>query len=109
AWIEMAPESDGAPSTRGGDPGGMPGQCNGGIHKAWVAFPGCQLVVKMHFDVDDPNETATVEQALRVTTSGVSVVTDLSTLDCPAECAGDPADMGSPLPPPPPPPTDMGT
>ncbi|MDB4969110.1 MAG: hypothetical protein JWN44_4799 [Myxococcales bacterium] len=106
AWIEMAPESDGAPATHGYEAGGTPGLCVGGVHKAWVALPGCQLVVKLHFDAD-PSQ-ASVEKALRVTQSGVTEVTDLKTLECPVECAGDAADMGGVLTPPPAAPTDLG-
>lgn len=109
AWVEMAPASDGAPATHGFEPGGMPGQCTGGVHKAWVALPGCQLVVKMQIDQDPAR--ANVEKAIRVTQSGATEVTDLSTLDCPVECVGNALDMGGSLPPPPDlagTPSDMG-
>ncbi|HWE30347.1 MAG TPA: hypothetical protein VHB97_20215, partial [Polyangia bacterium] len=73
SWIEMAPENDngGKPSTHGYENGGTPGQCTGGDHRAWVALPGCQLVVKVHLEqLDKTNPTdpdkPTIEKALRV-------------------------------------------
>ncbi|HEX6838655.1 MAG TPA: hypothetical protein VF334_18885, partial [Polyangia bacterium] len=56
SWIEMAPENDqgGAPATHGYEPNGTPGQCTGGTHRAWVALPGCQLVVKVDLEKDTP-------------------------------------------------------
>jgi hypothetical protein len=116
SWIEMAPENDlGAkPPIHSYEPGGTPGLCVGGDHRAWVALPACQLVVKVHLDVPvDPKTGAltqpTIEKALRVDQTGVTEVTDLSTIDCPVECAGAPdaggvSDGGVA-----PPPSDMGT
>jgi hypothetical protein len=116
SWIEMAPEndsggkpsihsyqnSDGTPATNSGL-----GFCSGGDHRAWVALPACQLVVKVHLE-NDGTTTPTIEKAIHVTQSGVSEVTDLTTIDCPVECAGVPgsggvSDGGVPAP------TDMGT
>jgi len=120
SWIEMAPENDAGatPSNHSNeiDKGGMPSFCTGGVHRAWVALPACQLVVKVNLDVatdDNGNPTVpTIEKAIHVGQSGVSEVTDLSTLDCPVECAGvpgsggvsdggvpAPTDMGAPAPP----------
>ncbi len=108
SWVEMAPENDvgGSPSTHGYDPNGTPGFCSGGDHRAWVALPACQLVVKVHLEVD-PKTQPTIEKALHVDKNGVSEVADLSTLDCPVECAGvagtgGVSDAGAPAP------TDMG-
>lgn len=90
AWIEMA--VDGTPAIHGYEDGGTPGQCSGGVHKVWAAFPGCQLVVKMRIDGDDSKPN--VEAAIQVSPTGARVVTDLTTLSCPVECAGAPLDMG---------------
>jgi hypothetical protein len=108
SWIEMAPANDagGKPAIHGYEAGGTAGVCTGGDHRAWVALPGCQLVVKVHLEA--PTDTPTIEAALHVDKSGVTVVSDLSTLDCPVECDGPlgttgPVDAG-PLPPP----SDLG-
>lgn len=99
AWIEVA--ADETPATPYVT-GGAPRECTGGVHKVWAAFPACQLVVKMRVDATSgPN----VEQAIRITPTGASPVTDLSTIDCPAECAGAPVDGGAA---PSPSPSDMG-
>ncbi|HEY2748959.1 MAG TPA: hypothetical protein VGL86_30270 [Polyangia bacterium] len=123
SWVEMAPANDsgGKPAEHGYEMDGQTlppgvigphdGFCKGGDHRAWVALPGCGVIVKVHLEAaDDPTGmTPTIEQALRVTATGVSQVTDLTTLDCPVECddenvavpdAGAPAapDMGSNLP-----------
>ena len=94
-WVEMAPENDegGTPSTHGYEAGGTPGFCTGGQHRAWVALPACQLVVKVLLEnAPDPKSTdvprPTIERALHVDKSGVTEVTDLSTIECPVECAG---------------------
>ncbi|HEX8954170.1 MAG TPA: hypothetical protein VF945_20080, partial [Polyangia bacterium] len=117
-WIEMAPENDagGKPATHGYETGGTPGFCSGGQHRAWVALPACQLVVKVLLEnAPDPSlppaqQVPTIEKALRVDKSGVTEVTDLSTIDCPVECAGAPgsggvSDAGAPTAPAP---SDMG-
>ncbi len=112
SWIEMAPANDsgGSPSIHGYEPGGTDGTCTGGDHRAWVALPGCGVIVKVHLEANNDPTKPTIEQALRVGPSGVSQVTDLTTLDCPVECedtdvavpdAGTtaaPPDMGSNLP-----------
>jgi hypothetical protein len=113
SWIEMAPDFDGVPAVHGfQDVGESPrpeavhGQCLGGTHKAWVAFPNCQLVAKI--DLEPVGGSATVpassgkltavdhsawtsagriEQAIQVTRTGATVVTDLSTITCAAECS----------------------
>jgi hypothetical protein len=115
SWIEMAPENDsgGKPSTHGYedlDANGKPthaGVCVGGDHRAWVALPGCQLVVKVHLEADGIN-TPSIEAALHVDQTGVTVVSDLSTLECPVECDGPHGDMGPVDAGPLPPPSDMG-
>ncbi|MCU1278531.1 MAG: hypothetical protein JWM53_2077, partial [bacterium] len=86
------------------------GECTGGDHRVWVALPGCQIVAKVHLEaaatVPGQPAKATIEAALHVDQSGVTVVNDLSTLlQCPVECDGPhpdvpPVDLG-PLPPPP--------
>jgi DNA-binding beta-propeller fold protein YncE len=117
SWIEVAPDGDGGalPSLTG-PTGGTPGQCTpqaGTAHRVWVALPACQAVVKVRLEARQTDESTpgnpmppepTIEQAIKVTKSGAQVVTDLSTLDCPIECAGVPSDLG----PPPTPPLDMG-
>lgn len=117
-WIEMAPENDegGSASTHGYESGGTPGFCSGGQHRAWVALPGCQLVVKVLLEnAPDPLATdpakPTIVRALHVDKTGVSEVTDLSTIECPVECAGaldsgGVADLGAPVTATP---SDMGT
>lgn len=109
AWIEMAPENDsgGLPSRHGYedlDANGKatihPGVCTGGDHRAWVALPGCQLVVKVHLEAvqdgsSQPPTGPTIEAALHVDQTGVTVVNDLTTLDCPIECPGAHGDMGA--------------
>lgn len=109
SWIEMAPENDngGMPSKHGYEDGGTPGFCSGGDHRAWVALPGCQLVVKVLLEAPERNK-ATIEKALRVDDKGVTEVTDLSTIDCPVECAGGNGDVASSDAGAPPLPTDMG-
>ncbi|MCU1277840.1 MAG: hypothetical protein JWM53_1386, partial [bacterium] len=113
SWIEMAPENDagGMPSRHGYEDvvdGKLThaGMCQGGDHRAWVALPGCQLVVKVHLEAAAGKPT--IEAALRVDKSGVSVVNDLSTLDCPVECSGPLGDSGAVDAGPLPPPSDMG-
>ena len=58
SWIEMAPPGDagGQPSTHGYEAGGTPGTCSGGDHRAWVALPACQLVVKVHLEVNPESD-----------------------------------------------------
>jgi hypothetical protein len=106
SWIEMAPENDegGTPSQHGFENG--TNFCSGGQHRAWVALPGCGLVVKVLLEnAPDPTSMSTavptIERALRVDKSGVTEVTDLSTIECPVECAGaigsgGTADLGAP-------------
>lgn len=110
AWIEMAPENDmgDQPSIHGYESGGTEGFCTGGKHHAWVALPGCQLVVKVSLEAIDTPKTPTIEKALRVDKSGVSEITDLSTIECPVECAGGHGDIASGDAGAPPPPSDMG-
>jgi len=118
SWIEMAPEGDegDTPSMHGYETGGTPGFCSGGQHRAWVALPGCQLVVKVllenapdRMSKDPPKPT--IVRALHVDKSGVTEVTDLSTIECPVECAGaldsgGVSDLGAPATATP---SDMGT
>jgi len=118
SWIEMAPENDqgGSPATHGYETGGTAGQCTGGSHRAWVALPGCQLVVKVDLENLDktpagaPQGTKgpTIVQALRVDDKGVTEITDPSTIECPVECAGGNGNVASNDAGAPPPPTDMG-
>jgi hypothetical protein len=75
--------------------------CGGVEHRAWVALPGCQLVVRMRIDAPlDENgmpKESNVDAAVRVTQTGAEVITDpalLGALSCPAECAGGGADDG---------------
>ncbi len=117
-WIEMAPETDegASPAAIGDKNSATPGFCIGGEHHAWVALPGCQLVVKVKLEnAPDPTSSQmpqpTIMRALHVDKSGVTEVTDLSTLECPVECAGaigsgGTADLGAPVTPTP---TDMGS
>jgi hypothetical protein len=104
-WIEFAPES--TPGIRGYETakGGIPGTCRGGSYSAWVALPGCQLVVKVSLTntvMDGALKAipAEVTAAMRVLRDKVELVTDLSTLSCAAECSGGapfvPADLGPP-------------
>src|SRR5207244_2645648 len=86
SWIEVAPESKAA--VHGYEPGGTAGQCTGGQYRAWVALPGCQLVAEIDLTATTPVDgvvPAQVVRALRVTRDGVEVVSDVSTLRCPAE------------------------
>jgi hypothetical protein len=112
-WIEIAPDT--VASTHGYEPGGKPGQCVGGSHKAWVALPACELLVKLDLDWtpganEDPTQPMhpTVEQAIKITKAGVQVVTDLSSLSCPSECIGVGSSDGGAVDLMPPPPSDMG-
>jgi hypothetical protein len=102
SWIELSPRS---PKNLSGSAAGQPGVCrspdNGlaDAPKAWVALPGCELVV----EVDLNGTIATVEQAIRVARDRTEVVSDLSTLSCPVECSEGqpaPADLGQPPDPP---------
>jgi hypothetical protein len=108
SWIEIAPDSTDA--LHGYEAMGTPGQCtvkkdnNGQVittKKAWVALPNCELLVKLNLDPPatpeaDPTHPThpTVEQAIKITRDGAQVVTDLTTLSCPAECSGLTASAG---------------
>jgi hypothetical protein len=109
--IELSPEPSGSIYGDDPDPAARPGQCTNGVHRAWVTLPGCQLVVEIV--VDDTHvgggalAPGEVVRALRITRTGVEVVTDLSTLQCEDECgaeprpiedAGQPTDGGTRLP-----------
>jgi hypothetical protein len=87
-WIEMAPDTDDALDLQCQPRSGTPA----GAQRAWVAFPGCQLVAKLRFEptVGDQRARGIVEEAVRVSQSGATVLsaTDLATLSCPVECAG---------------------
>jgi hypothetical protein len=86
AWIEMAPENESA--IHSGEPGGALGRCIGGTYRAWVAIPGCQLVAEL--DLTHPETgNAEVLQAIQITRTGPTPITDLSTLSCPDECNGE--------------------
>jgi hypothetical protein len=127
-WLEIAPDSTDA--VHGYETKGTPGQCSvqtddqgqvHGLHKAWVALPNCELLIKLNLNwtpgmcpsadggmvPEDPTHPCnpTVEQAIKITKSGAQVVTDLSTLSCPGECAGlgDASSTAAP-----PPPVDAG-
>src|SRR5262249_46228666 len=79
-WIEMAPDS------LSSDYG--PAQCkDNGVQRVWVAFPGCQLIAKMVYKSSEPEKIGTVEEALKVTAAGTSVITDLESISCPVECS----------------------
>src|SRR5262249_35181543 len=93
SWIEIAPDSQLADPTQ-------PGSCLGGPYRAWVAMPGCELVAEVDLGGTpgpDGNISAEVVRALHVDRNGATVVSDLSTLSCPGECAGSAAlDFGAP-------------
>ena len=107
SWVEMAPDNDagGKPSTHGYE-NGTPGFCGGRQSSRLGGAARLQLVVKVRLE-NDGITTPTIEKALHVDKSGVSEVTDLSTIECPVECAGvagsggvsdlgPPADMAGP-------------
>jgi hypothetical protein len=108
SWIEVA--ADETAATHGYDSSGVAGQCTGGVHKVWAALPGCQLVVKLRVDRLDSSQP-NVEAAIQVTTTGARVISDLTTLSCPVECAGAPQDPSAvfDLSPAPSAPSDMGS
>ena len=93
-----------------------PASARAEVIDAWVALPGCQLVVKVDLENLDktpagaPANTKgpTIVQALRVDDKGVTEITDLSTIECPVECAGGNGNVASNDAGAPPPPSDMG-
>ncbi|HZS42492.1 MAG TPA: hypothetical protein VFF06_36930 [Polyangia bacterium] len=93
SWIEIAPESvDGTSAA---------GQCMGGAYNAWVALPGCQLVVEVALTpfTDGTGKTfapGEVLRAVQVTPSGAQLVADVSKLSCTQECSGPVPDGGTP-------------
>lgn len=100
AWVEMVPQTDGELALRGWQEGGTPGMCAGGVHHAWVALPGCQLVVEVSLDPGATAGAAEVVSAIRVLRDRTEVVTDLASLTCADECSGGEAapDLGAPPP-----------
>lgn len=118
SWIEMAPDFDGEPAIHGFEQNRLDGQkavagmCYGGVHKAWVAFPNCQLVAKIDLEgpmpagmnfpqTFDASAAGRIEQAIQVTRTGATVVSDLTTITCAAECTT-PTSAGSDMALPPP-------
>ncbi|HEX4457456.1 MAG TPA: hypothetical protein VIA18_05780 [Polyangia bacterium] len=123
SWIEMAPDFDGKNAVHGYETNRsdtnvpVPGVCYGGIHKAWVAYPNCQLVAKIDFEGPQPIDMNTgkpgnfpltfdasaagrIEQAIQVTRTGASIISDLTTINCAAECTTPGATGDMALPPP---------
>jgi hypothetical protein len=93
-WIEFSPES--RAGLHGFEPGGLAGQCTGSKPFAWVALPGCQLVAEVQ--LPSPEATGVTEapivRAVRITRDHAEVVSDLSTISCPAECGVDTSESG---------------
>lgn len=97
-WVELGLESQDA--TGPFDPGGTAGQCVGGSYRAWVAMPGCGLVAELDVNLaaqtlDDGRLPAEIVRALRFGGGTPEWVTDLSSLTCAQECAGEQAPTGT--------------
>ncbi len=95
-WIELSPSTtDLGLRAHGSVLAADEASCGAAHYRAMVAFPACELVAEIDL------ATGELTQAVRVTRDGASVVSDLSAISCPVECAGVPApappDLGGPI------------
>ncbi|HEX3757850.1 MAG TPA: hypothetical protein VHW23_04050, partial [Kofleriaceae bacterium] len=66
----------------------------------YIAYPSCQLVAEVRLDADANGPTATVVGGIHYddVTGAPSVITDVTTLSCPTECAPPPGRSFVPVP-----------